>query len=104
LYSSAGVFGSGRRNARSSLPRVGHVHSFGHPLQLHPREETKREGRIGWLRRPTCRVDGHLRLAQRQSCVFQERPSRGGQLDAANASDHEWDANFVFQVPDLPAE
>ena len=36
--------------------------------------------------------------------MFQKRSSRRGQLDAANAADHERDADFVFQVPDLPAE
>ena len=36
--------------------------------------------------------------------MFQKRSSRRGQRDAANAADHERDADFVFQVPDLPAE
>jgi hypothetical protein len=50
------------------------------------------------------RSDGRLDLSQRQSCMVEKDPTRGGQLDATSAAEQQLRADLVLQVPDLPTE
>src|SRR5437870_2605708 len=48
-----------------------------------------------------CRFAGSLDLSQRQSCMVEKDPTRGGQLDASSTANHQLSADLVLKVPDL---
>jgi len=67
-------------------------------------QEAQRERRLGGLSGAPGRFAGRIDLSQRQSCMVEKDPTRGGQLDAASAADHQLRADLVLQGPDLTTE
>src|SRR6202043_3215737 len=67
-------------------------------------EEADRKQCPRRFRRSPRRLRSRLRLSQRQPGVVEKGLAGGGQLDAAHAAADQLDADFVFELADLPAE
>src|SRR3989449_9231410 len=62
--------------------------SFREPIDLVSGQEAQSERRLGGLCGAPGRFAGRIDLSQRQSCMVEKDPTRGGQLDAASTANH----------------
>ena len=67
-------------------------------------QEAQSERRLGGLSGTPGRFARRIDLSQRQSCMVQKDPTRGGQLDTASTANHQLGANLVLKVPHLTTE
>ena len=67
-------------------------------------QEAQRERRLGGLSGAPDRFAGRIDLSQRQACMVEKDPPRGGELDAAGTANHELSADLVLEVPKLTTE
>ena len=89
------IFGS---SSRSTCITAG-SHSGSHPLR---NPSAKRP--LLRISGPARRFAGRLDLSQRHPRVIEKRPAGRRQLDPTRAAYQELDADFQFQVADLPAQ
>src|SRR5438552_7451066 len=77
---------------------------FRQPVDLLSGQEAQSERRLGGLSGTPGRFAGSIDLSQRQPCMVEKDPTRGGQLDAASTANHQLSADLVLEVPDLTTE
>jgi len=62
------------------------------------------KGRLSRISGPARRFAGRLDLRERPPRMIEKRPTGRCQLDPTRAADQQLDADFGFQVADLPAQ
>ena len=67
-------------------------------------QEAQGERLLGGLSGAPGRFASRIDLSQRQSCMVEKDPTRGGQFDAASTANHQLSADLVLEVPDLTTE
>ncbi len=83
---------------------VENTHRSWQPIDLHARQEAKRERRLERLGGPARRFDRRLGVAERKPRVIEKGVARGCEFHAAHAAPHQQDADLIFEVAHLAAE
>jgi hypothetical protein len=78
--------------------------SFREPIYLVSGQEAQSERRLGRLSGAPGRIASRIDLSQREACMVQKDPTRGGQLNAASTANHQLSADLVLEVPHLTTE
>src|SRR5439155_14227572 len=78
--------------------------SFREQIYLVSGQQAQSERRLGGLCGAPGRFASRIDLSERQSCMVEKDPTRGGQLDAASTANHQLSADLVLKVPDLTTE
>ncbi len=76
----------------------------GQPFDFLPGEESDGEGRLGGLGGAPCRLRRRFGLGEREPRMVEEGAAGGGERDAVDAARQERNADFIFEIADLPAQ
>src|SRR5712671_7929214 len=77
---------------------------LGQQANFSPRQKAKGECRSRRLSGAQRCFFCRLRLKQRHACMFQKSLAGRRQFNAVSAASHQLNADFLFEIPDLPAE